>query len=477
MPPAPRRPDQAERLQAPRHLDLLDTPRTRLFDSLTRLARGLFDVPTAGISLLETDQPRFRAIDGVQIAETNPDLSFAAHVARNPNDMLCVTDARADPRFARLPAVVGEPFVRFYAGAPLVDADGHVLGAFDIADTRPRSPDAGALGQLRNLAAAAMAALDLHRTLPHLAGEVRRDPLAGLPDKAAFDAALTAIGPRNEAGGMGRLTMREKLREALLAPHLGQFEAYFQPVFALDHGRIAAHEALVRWTPPGSPQIGPADFVPIAEETGLVSHLDRSMLDRTCAIASRWSIPWHVSVNISPVTIGLLDVVELVAAALRRTGLHPSRLSIEVTETAALPNRERMASTMSGLRKIGVSPIIDDFGAGHAALAYLRHYPFDLVKTDRCFVKGLGSDPRAAPVLQALVRLARSLGILLVAEGVETEEQLLILYRLGVQRVQGFLLGRPVPVAQIEQTAERATRKLARVLKRHGQLVGPAYGT
>src|SRR5271165_1636658 len=97
MPPAPRRPDQAERLQAPRHLDLLDTPRTRLFDSLTRLARGLFDVPTAGISLLETDQPRFRAIDGVQIAETNPDLSFAAHVARNPNDMLCVTDARADP--------------------------------------------------------------------------------------------------------------------------------------------------------------------------------------------------------------------------------------------------------------------------------------------------------------------------------------------------------------------------------------------
>ena len=477
MPLAPRRPDRAERLRALRNADPLNAPRTRLFDSLIRLARGLFDVPMAGICLLETDPPSYSAVDAAQIVETNPELSFAAHVARNPNDILCVTDARADPRFAQSPAVVGEPFVRFYAGAPLVDPDGHVLGTFGIADTRPRSPDADALDQLRNLAAAAMAALDLHRTLHDRGGNGRRDPLTGLPDRAASDAALTAARPRIEAGGIGRLTMRENLREALSAPHHEQFEAYFQPVLDLDHGRIAAHEALVRWTPPGGSQIGPADFVPIAEESGLVSHLDRWMLDRTCAIASRWSIPWHVSVNISPVTIGLLDVVELVGAALRRTGLHPSRLSIEVTETAALPSRERMVSTISGLRKIGVSPIIDDFGAGHAALAYLRHYPFDLVKTDRCFVEGLGSDPRAAPVLQALVRLARSLGILLVAEGVETEEQLLILYRLGVQRVQGFLLGRPVPAEQIEQTAERVTRKLARVLRRQWQLVGPAYGT
>ena len=117
MPPAPRRPDQAERLRALRKPDLLNAPRSRLFDSLIRLARGLFDVPMAGICPLETDRPWYSAVDGVQIVETNPELSFAAHVARCPNDILCVADARADPRFAQSPAVVGEPFVRFYAGA------------------------------------------------------------------------------------------------------------------------------------------------------------------------------------------------------------------------------------------------------------------------------------------------------------------------------------------------------------------------
>jgi EAL domain-containing protein (putative c-di-GMP-specific phosphodiesterase class I) len=173
-------------------------------------------------------------------------------------------------------------------------------------------------------------------------------------------------------------------------------------------------------------------------------------------------------VNISPITIGLLNVVELVREALAYTGLAPEALVIEVTETAAVADPQRMVNTINGLRALGVQPIVDDFGAGNASLAFLRRYPFRIVKTDRCFVEGLGSDPRAAPVMEALVRLASSLDMPLVAEGVETEDQLMILHRMAVPHVQGFLLARPVPVQRIERTAQHAERKLARVMRRHG---------
>jgi len=170
------------------------------------------------------------------------------------------------------------------------------------------------------------------------------------------------------------------------------------------------------------------------------------------------------------VTIGLLDVVGLVRETLALTGLPPEALVIEVTETAAVTDTARMVDTINGLRALGVQPIVDDFGAGHASLAFLRRYPFLIVKTDRCFVAGLGTDPRATPVMEALVRLAASLDMPLVAEGVETEDQLMILHRLAVPKVQGFLLARPVPPHLMAQTALRAERKLARVMKRHGWL-------
>jgi EAL domain-containing protein (putative c-di-GMP-specific phosphodiesterase class I) len=281
-------------------------------------------------------------------------------------------------------------------------------------------------------------------------------------------------GYRTGDPGMGRLVMRDELREVLLTPRFEQFRLEFQPVIALDRGRVTAQEALLRWSLPGGRHVNPADFVPVAEECGLVSYLDRWVLRQACTIAAAWSGRWRVSVNLSPVTIALLDVVGLVRDTLAHTGLDPSQLVVEVTETAAVADPDRMVNTINGLRGLGVEPAVDDFGSGHASLAYLRRYPFGLVKADRCFVAGLGTDMRAAPVMEALVRLARSLDILLVAEGVETETQLMILHRLGVPRVQGFLLGRPVPPDQIMQSVERAERKIARLLKRHGSPPGEA---
>jgi diguanylate cyclase (GGDEF)-like protein len=283
-------------------------------------------------------------------------------------------------------------------------------------------------------------------------------PLAGRSSRLAGDV------------GMGRMTMRDQLREALLTPRFEQFVLHFQPVVDLVQGRVATQEALVRWALPDGRQVGPADFVPVAEDSGLISHLDRWVLHQACTIAARWTARWRLSVNISPVTIGLLDLVGLVRETLARTGLAPENLVIEVTETAAVADPSRMVETINGLRALGVQPIVDDFGAGHASLAFLRRYPFLIVKTDRSFVTGLGTDPRATPVMEALVRLAASLDMPLVAEGVETEDQLMILHQLAVPKVQGFLLARPVPANRMEQTALRAERKLARVMKRHGWL-------
>jgi EAL domain-containing protein (putative c-di-GMP-specific phosphodiesterase class I) len=197
--------------------------------------------------------------------------------------------------------------------------------------------------------------------------------------------------------------MRDQLRDALLTPRFEQFLLHFQPVVDLAKGRVATQEALVRWVLPDGRPVGPADFVPVAEECGLVSHLDRWVLHQACTIAAGWTGRWRLSVNISPVTIGLLDVVGLVRDTLAQTGLAPEALVIEVTETAAVADPVRMVDTINGLRALGVQPIVDDFGAGHASLAFLRRSPFLIVKTDRCFVAGLGTDPRATPVMEALV--------------------------------------------------------------------------
>ncbi|WP_433203246.1 putative bifunctional diguanylate cyclase/phosphodiesterase [Dactylosporangium sp. CS-047395] len=251
----------------------------------------------------------------------------------------------------------------------------------------------------------------------------------------------------------------ERLRAALAADELA---VWYQPIVALDGDRTVGVEALVRWCPPGSAPIGPDRFIPAAEASGLIVALGDWVLNRACLDAAGWypDTGVGVSVNVSPRQLAEPDFVARVHAALAASGLPGDALTIEITEgvlVGAGPQAEQTIAHLTALRAIGVRVAIDDFGTGYSSLAYLRDLPIDVLKIDRSFLPHSRDDVAGQTALvRAIVDLARSLGLVTVAEGVETEEHAALLRDLGCDRVQGFLLGRPAPAAGLELVAPGA---------------------
>lgn len=274
-------------------------------------------------------------------------------------------------------------------------------------------------------------------------------------------AGPTSGGAPDGPAVLGRLTLGGLLRDALLPPGREPFHLHFQPILDLRTGKTTTFEALVRWTLPDGRGISPSDFVTAAETAGLVAHLDHWVLRKACATAAHWPEPWGVSVNLSPAAFALLDVPALVRDAVAGTGLPPARLRLEVTETMRIPDPNRMSEAVHSLRALGITVAMDDFGSGYASLSRLREYAFDAVKLDRSLVTGLGTDTQALPLLRSLRDLTRHLGIRVVAEGVETSAQLVTLRDLGIDRVQGYLLSRPVPDGEVATAAAIAEQRLA----------------
>ena len=193
-------------------------------------------------------------------------------------------------------------------------------------------------------------------------------------------------------------------------------------------------------------------------------------------VAAGWSGRWPVSVNMSPATVALIDVVDLVDGLLERTGLPADRLRLEITETVQVSDPERMARAIRGLRARGVTVAVDDLGSGYASLAHLRRYPFDASKVDRSLVAGLGTDRAAAAMLRALVQLTDALKLPPVVEGVETSEQFRLLEDIGISRMQGFLFGRPVPEERVEEAAREAEGQVRRLVAGRGGECGARCG-
>jgi diguanylate cyclase (GGDEF)-like protein len=228
-----------------------------------------------------------------------------------------------------------------------------------------------------------------------------------------------------------------------------EFELFYQPIINLETDSIAGFEALLRWNHHSRGRISPADFIPVAEETGLIVPLGEWVLRQACAEAATWPTPLSVSVNVSPVQFGNPNLVLGIIGALATSDLAPTRLELEITETALLKNSEATLAMLHKIRALGVNIAMDDFGTGYSSLSYFQSFPFDKIKLDQSFIKSLSDKPSSLAILKAVAGLGASLSIATTAEGVETVEQLAQIRAAGIRQVQGYLLGRPVPASAL----------------------------
>ena len=236
-----------------------------------------------------------------------------------------------------------------------------------------------------------------------------------------------------------------------------QFELHYHPIVDIRTNEIANVEALIRWRHPQRGPIAPADFIPLAEESGLINPIGEWVLRRACADAAGWPPQYKVAANLSPVQFRRGNLVGTISSILTETGLAPERLMLEITKSVLMQGNSENFETLHQLRKLGIAIVLDDFGTGYSSLSYLRLFPFDQIKIDRSFVSELSSNADCAAIVSAVASLGRSLHVDTVAEGVETEDQLMLARAAGCTHAQGFLFGRPCKVSELDFT--RVARK------------------
>ena len=292
------------------------------------------------------------------------------------------------------------------------------------------------------------------------------------PDKLLRNADLALYRAKGDGRGTFRFfepamdlqmqtrrIMEQDLRKALPA---GELELYYQPVVNLVSNEISGFEALIRWNHPERGMISPATFIPLAEEIGFIVQIGEWVIRQACATAAQWPENLHVAVNISAVQFRGTGLMQVIVGALAASGLQPTRLEIEITETALLQNREATLAVLHQLRALGIRIAMDDFGTGYSSLTYLQCFPFDKIKIDRSFVKDITESASSLNIVRAVAALANGMGMTATAEGVETREQLEKIASEGCTEMQGFLFSKPLPAHEIERLflAGREARKI-----------------
>jgi diguanylate cyclase (GGDEF)-like protein len=257
--------------------------------------------------------------------------------------------------------------------------------------------------------------------------------------------------PAMNASVMQRLALENDLRHAV---ERGELLLHYQPVADVPSGQIVGAEALLRWDHPQRGRLDPDSFIPLAEETGLIVPVGEWVLRAACRQAKVWQdagySPIRLSVNLSARQLHHKDLTDLVTSVLRGSGLAPEWLRLEITEGDVMSNVEFIISVLHRLRDMGVSISVDDFGTGYSSLSYLKRFPIDSVKIDRSFVRDLATDPSDAAIVTTVIAMARNLNLRVVAEGVETAEQLDFLRRRDCDEYQGYLISPPVPAHEFE---------------------------
>ena len=239
---------------------------------------------------------------------------------------------------------------------------------------------------------------------------------------------------------------RELEQELASAIRLDQLELFYQPMVNGRNGSIETYEALIRWRHPVKGMISPADFIPLAEQCGLIDSIGEWVIESACRSAANWPHPWRVSINVSPSQFAKSDIPAIVASASSRHRLAPSRLVVEITEAVFIADTARALETLSKLRDLGIRIALDDFGTGYSSLSYLQIFKFDKFKIDQSFVRRLSEGSEPVTIIKAIVNLGHNLGLQVTAEGVETMEQATLLRSLGCDQMQGYFFGRPAPL-------------------------------
>jgi EAL domain-containing protein (putative c-di-GMP-specific phosphodiesterase class I) len=248
-----------------------------------------------------------------------------------------------------------------------------------------------------------------------------------------------------------RLKLETDLRGAL---ERNELLLHYQPIVALPSCRIIGFESLLRWAYPGRGLVSPAEFIPVAEDTGMIVPIGAWVLKEACRQARAWHVaypstdPVMISVNLSGKQFARPELIEQIQSVLRETGLAASLLKIELTESVLMDNAASVAETLGRLKALGIQISLDDFGTGYSSLGYLHTFPIDTLKIDRSFVVTLSQPGDRSPIVNAIITLAHSLGMDVIAEGVETREQLDSLAALGCESIQGYYFSRPLPATE-----------------------------
>jgi diguanylate cyclase (GGDEF)-like protein/PAS domain S-box-containing protein len=386
------------------------------------------------------------------------------------------------------------------------DVFGHAIGDALLQEVARRMQDAASDAFLARLSGDEFAAIAPAATQPAKAAALAERLLASFADEITINAQPLRVGLsigvamfpddgmdadtlmanadaalyRAKAEGRGTVrffeaAMDQRLRErrALqldlrVAIERDELKLYFQPE-ARVKGEVVAFEALARWHHPIRGSILPSIFIPLAEESGSIITIGEWVLREACREAASWSTPFRVGVNLSPVQFRHGDIPTLVHSILLETGLPPSRLELEVTEGVLIDDFSRTVSILRRLKALGVRIAMDDFGTGYSSLSYLQAFPFDKIKIDQRFISNLNHDAQSATIVRAVIGLARGLDIPVLAEGVETKEQLEFLAAEKCDQVQGYLIGRPEPIEHYAEYVGRTAQSPAQVipLRRH----------
>jgi EAL domain-containing protein (putative c-di-GMP-specific phosphodiesterase class I) len=433
------------RLAALASTGILDTPPETAFDAITRLAAEYFQADTVLLGFADQSRIWIKSYWGEPVRELPRKQSIFDLVLAEDGPVV-VGDVSRDPRFDGLRLVYRRFEARSFASAPVRCHEGKILGALTVLSAQPR----------RNMA------LDELRMLESLA-----EMVASQLELRRLRKNMEKRGPQPVRSTRNRIRSWPRKPDLRAALEQRQFVLHYQPEVELATRRIVGLEALIRWQHPERGLLPPSEFIPAAEESGMILPIGDWGLSEACYQIQHWNrtVPslksLRVCVNLSATQFSREGLADHVEALLARNGISSGQLGLEMTESSLISDKRTAVDVLAHLRKLGVSLLMDDFGTGYSSLNNLHAFPFDVLKIDRSFVSRMTDGNQPQQIVRTIIELARVLGMEVVAEGIETRAQHELLGEMGCRYGQGFLYAKPMSVDDVTELLQVPGRVLS----------------